>query len=104
EAFLANQGDGLRIYDVSDPVNPNNIGYLSDTNIANGFANGVVTAGNYAYVANASAGLLICNVANPTNPIIASSINNGGFANGVAVSGNFVYLANGPDGLRIYNV
>lgn len=104
-AYLANEGDGLRIYDVSTPANPNNIGYVSDTNISNGYAYGVATSGNYAYVANGMAGLLICNVSNPASPVIASSTtNSSGFAYGVAASGTYAYLANGSDGLRIYNV
>ena len=54
---MANGGDGLRIYGVSDPTNPVRVGH-SMTNYG-GSANKVAAAGPYAYVANGSDGLRI---------------------------------------------
>lgn len=85
-AFLANEGDGLRIYDISNPANPVNIGH---TNSSGGYAWAVAVADHYAYVANLYGGLSIYDVANPTNPVSKSATTDGISARGVAVAGNY---------------
>lgn len=99
-AYLANSGDGLRVYDISGPGDPVNVGAINN----GGEAQGVAIVGNYAYVANGSDGLRIYSVSSPANPVNVGRTNNGGSAYGVAVSGNYAYVANGSDGLRIYSV
>jgi len=42
--YLANGYDGLRIYDVSDPTNPTNVGHINN----GGYAEIVAVSGNYA--------------------------------------------------------
>ena len=64
-AYLANQYDGLRIYDVSDPTNPFEVAHVND----GGLASCVVLSGNYAYLANGGDGLRIYNVSDPTHPV-----------------------------------
>lgn len=101
-AYLANYDDGLRIYDVSNPVNPVNVGHIND----GGHALNVTVSGNFVFLANGSDGFRIYNVSDPTHPVSIghSATNFGGTAWAVAVSGNFAYLANGTDGLRVYDV
>ena len=50
--------------DVSNPANSVRVGGY-DTS---GFAYGVAVSGNYAYVADADAGLQVIDVSNPANP------------------------------------
>jgi hypothetical protein len=57
-AYLANDSDGLRIYDVSTPTNPVPAGYAADTNNG-GIAFQVAVSHAYAYMANYNDGLRI---------------------------------------------
>ena len=98
--YLANSQDGLRIYGVSDPLNPVNIGHAAITKLGSQlFA--VAAAGNYAYVGNTVDGLHIYDVSDPTNPAEVGSVNVG-FVRSIALLGNYVYLANDTSGLRIF--
>jgi hypothetical protein len=101
-AYLANYSDGLRIYDVSNPVNPVNVGHIND----GGHALNVSVSGKFGYLANGSDGFRIYDVSNPALPVNVghNASNFGGSAMALAVSNNFVYLANGTDGLRVYDV
>lgn len=117
-AYLANGTDGLRIYDISNPTNPINVGHApSITNgTVWGVASGVAVVSNLVYLATGSDGLRIYDVSTPTNPINVGYIPSGGWSVstgidvgpaatvGVAVSGNYAYLADGQFGLRIYDI
>jgi hypothetical protein len=99
-AYLADQTNGLIIYDILDPAMPVRVGQTNN----GGNAWSVAVAGPYAYLANSADGLRIYDVSDPANPINVGHINDGGSAREVAVSANSVYLANYDDGLRIYDV
>ena len=73
-AYVANYGDGLRTYDVSDPTQPVCVGH-SVTNYG-GSADGVAVAGSYAYLANYNDGLRIYDVSNPASPLEVGHTNN----------------------------
>jgi hypothetical protein len=64
-------------------------------------AYGVAVSGNYAYVADGSAGLQVIDVSNPTNYVNVGGYNTSGTTYGVAVSGNYAYLADVEWGLLI---
>lgn len=53
EPYLANRGDGLRVYDISTPTNVVNIGHIDN----GGDALDVAVSGDYAYLANQADGL-----------------------------------------------
>lgn len=99
-AYLANDADGLRIYDITDPANPTNVANISDGDTALG----IHVSGAYAYLANRDDGLRIYDISDPANPTNIAQIDNGGRAYDVYVSGQHAYLANDSDGLRIYDV
>jgi hypothetical protein len=124
-AFLANGGDGLRIYDVSNPANPICIGHTNDAKPAN--ALGIAVSGDYAYLATGDDGMRIYDVSDPTRPTCASHTPQIAMAQsfGIAVSGlqkmksetlrsrlfgkskkgaQYAYVANYDDGLRIFDV
>jgi hypothetical protein len=98
-AYQANDADGLRIYDISNPAKPGRIGHASNGEMAKS----VTVVGRYAYVANGNAGLRIYDVANPAIPVDVGHINDGGQARAVAFEGNNGFLANLDDGVRVYN-
>jgi len=99
-AFLAKGGDGLSVYDISNPANPINIGHTNN----GGSALSLAVSGNYAYLANNEDGLRVYDVSYPANPINIGHIYNGGRAKSVAISGNYAFVANEFDGLRVYDV
>jgi hypothetical protein len=102
-AFFANQYDGLRVYEVSDPAHPASVCHIND----GGLAWSVTVAGSYAYVANGEDGLRIYDVSNPTNVLgIGHALESIPFleTRGVAVTSHYAVVANVNDGLRIYDV
>ena len=52
-----------------------------------GYAYGVAVAGNYAYVADGTAGLQVIDVSNPANSSRVGGYDTSGYADGVAVVG-----------------
>ena len=69
-----------------------------------GFAMGVAVSGNYAYVADGSAGLQVIDVSNLANPQRVGGYNTSGDAYIVAVSGNYAYVADRAAGLQVIDV
>src|SRR5713101_4461998 len=89
-AYLANREDGLRIYDVSDPTNPINIGHTNVSGTGSRpWAFGVTVSSNYAYLANGDDGLRVFDISTPSNPVDIGHTNNNGFSFSVVVSGHY---------------
>jgi len=99
-AYVANSLNGLKIFDISNPVNPTQAG-VYDTN---GNAIGVKLGNNYAYVADGGAGLQIINISNPASPSLVGTYNTFGNATRLVISGNYAYVADGSAGLQIINI
>ncbi|MFX0057137.1 MAG: LVIVD repeat-containing protein, partial [Candidatus Heimdallarchaeota archaeon] len=80
------------ILDISDPLNPILIGNCSlpDNPIDS------VVVGNYAYIANGPAGLVIVNVANPSSPFMISQYDLPEYTLDIGISGNFAYVVFAP--------
>jgi hypothetical protein len=96
-AYIAAVWGGLRIIDISDSENTEEVGSYS----ALGSAWRVYTSGNYAYVADEQIGLRIINISNPDNPVEAGYYVTPGRAKGVWLSGDYVYVADEECGLCI---
>lgn len=90
-------------FDVSDPVNPTMLSFLSG---APSGAEGLAVVGNIAYVANGSVGLRILDVSTPINPspTVLGTYDTPGLANDVFVAGSRAYVADDDQGLRIIDV
>lgn len=90
---------GLKILDISNPVNPVQIGSLD---ISDQYE--IVFKENYAYVLN-NTRLKIINVVNPSNPHQIGQFDvEGKRAVGFTIYGDFAYVANWSDGLRIIDI
>jgi len=100
-AYLVD-GESLRIVDMSSPDSLTETGVYTTP----GTATAVAVALNHAYIADVSAGLLILNVGNPSNPAKAADFptSPNGTADGLAVTDDHVYVADRWVGLRIVNV
>jgi len=83
-----------------DSLNCRLVGYCPTPSLA--FA--VAVAGDYAYVADDSAGLRVISVADPAHPSEVGYCDTPDAAWGVAVAGNYAYVADGYSGLRVISV
>ncbi len=98
---LGRSDSGLIIIDAgnSNPGTMQTIGRLDTTDPYDVFVDG-----NYAYLADGSAGLRIINITNKASPSIVGTYNTPGKAYDVVVDGNYAYVADLSGGLRIINI
>jgi hypothetical protein len=93
---------GLKIIDVSNPNNPNEIGKYCSTN---GFQVwGICISGNLAFLANDVAGVTLLDISNPLNPRFVSQSETPGIAREIASRNNFLYVADSDAGVVIFNI
>ncbi|MGK7905515.1 MAG: hypothetical protein AB4352_29740 [Hormoscilla sp.] len=97
-AYVADEGSGLQIIDVSDPKAPKLIGSFDTPG-----ALGVALADNRAYVADYRSGLQIIDVSDPKAPTRLGSFDTPGGTR-VAIADNRAYVLYGFNGLQIIDV
>jgi len=97
-AYLPEFGDGLRMVDVTDPSDPQEIGYFDTP----GSANWIEVIGSYAFVADGEMGLYVLDMTNPTSPdsIVMLDADD---AMAFNIQGNYLYLAEGT-GCKIVDI
>jgi len=100
-AYIADSFNGLRVVDISDPSNPQEVGHFDPAGSTAG--NGVGFSAPYAYLAD-GLGLLILDVTDPSAPSEAGFYNSIGFAVKVQISGSYAYVAGREGGLNIADV
>jgi hypothetical protein len=91
-AYVAINGQGLKVIDISNPYYPELVGTYDDPQILNS----INITGNYAYVTQGEVGLKILDISNPNSPTLAGSLDEyepGGNLVVVFVSGHLAYLA-----------
>lgn len=99
--FMDGRGGGCFVlYDISDPDHPSEISRLPIV----GVGRNVVLSGDYAYVADESAGLSIIDLRDPSSPRLARSVPVPGSAQGVVVYGDRAYLTDGSSQLRAIDI
>lgn len=93
------EGPRLSIIDVSDPVDPRQVGR---SDLMPGIVRDVAVADDVAYVAAAEAGLRTFDIRDPTDPgtVAVYALNASAF--GVTVQDEFIYVGNGLDGVQIF--
>lgn len=99
-AYVACGVEGLKIYDVSVPLDTHKVGHV----IPSGMARSVVVSGQYAYIGGGSGGLQIIDISYPDDPQITGGIRTSDLADGIFVDGNIVYVTDRYDGLHIIDV
>ncbi|NHK32569.1 MAG: hypothetical protein FK730_14545 [Asgard group archaeon] len=99
-ALVANWGNGLLIFNVSNPEDPTVLSNYDDS----GFANMACFVDEYAFVADYSYGLEILNIKDPANPTEIAQFFDGGHAYAIAVKNNLAYIADGDNGLEILEI
>jgi hypothetical protein len=103
-ACIANQSDGLRLLDISDPLHIKEIGSQSPGLASGTFLQVVCPDAQYAYVATEGWGVQIFDIGRPDSPHLVGSADTPGIARGIAVSNGFAYVADSEGGLRIVDV
>jgi uncharacterized coiled-coil protein SlyX len=88
------------VIDISHPATPQRVGGYDTA----GTAVGVAVAGNYAYVADYTAGLQVIDISNPANPQRVGGYDTAGYADTVAVAGNYAYVADDTAGLQVIDI
>ena len=95
---LLGEPGALWVIDVADPTTPVDIGRYTRE------CNGVVFAGNLAYVASGINGLRVMSIENPLIPAQIGTVSTGGTAHGVDVAGDLACIAAGGAGLVTVDV
>lgn len=90
-------GSGLQVIDIFDPLDPRLIASL----ITPGWASGVTTSGDYAYVADRNFGLQVIDISIPSKPRFVGLFETPDFANNVTISNTFAYVTQTEEGLVI---
>ena len=101
-AYVAEEQNGLRIIDISDPTNPIEVGYYDTP----GTAHAVAVKNQYAYIADDVSGIRILDVSDPSLPVSVGVYDTQGEAYDLEVKSNqdILYIADGSQGLKILNV
>jgi len=92
-AFIASEGYGLMVYDISDPTNMSYVTHLEDY-----YGVFVIVDGDYAYISDHWGwSLWIVNISNPASPTTVSTLllNYSGYTSapvGLAKVGNYLYV------------
>lgn len=100
-AYLADQGKGLTLLDISDPFQISEYGHGYTTGQE---TNQIIVSKPYVYLSEGAAGLTIIDTTNPLSPTLASALNTNGNAVGIALYNSKIYLANGGGGLQVIDV
>jgi hypothetical protein len=92
-AYLAASGDGLVVFDISNPTNCVRVGGYR----LGGDAREIQISGHYAYLADYKKGLQIIDISNPAQCLLVNSYTNDGYlglsrAANVAIQGNYAYI------------
>jgi hypothetical protein len=85
------------VIDVSNPATPRKVGALNTS----GSAQDVVVSGDYAYVADYTAGLQVIDIRDPVTPRRVGASATGGYAYSLCVSGGYAYVACSSAGLQV---
>ncbi len=104
--FIAAYGNGLQLFDTNIISHGQNTEEFETRTIYPTFdkAQGIFVRGNYAYVADGFAGLVILDISDITNPVLVGVYNTPGYALRVYVVDNLAYVADSYGGLRIIDV
>jgi len=98
-AFFGN-GAYFEIADISNPAAPMRV---SQVLLPDAVLDIAVTS-NYAYIANAGAGVRVIDISRPNQPVEQTVFETLGIASGVAISGTRLLLADGPNGLLVIDL
>jgi hypothetical protein len=89
---------GFKVFDVSDPTEPNLIAQIDPISEAHGAA---YLGGSQFVFADDLSGVFVADLSDPADPRILRRVQTPGEATGLAVTEDFVYVADGSGGLTV---
>jgi hypothetical protein len=99
--YVACEQMGMHIFDLAEPIDSlAMIGWIDTPSNAQN----IFVAGNYAYIADGRAGLVIIDVSDPKNPALLSVHDTPEYANDVFINNNYAYIADGEGGLQVIDI
>ncbi len=98
--YIADIGNGLRIWDVDDPEQPIELGRFDTA----GYVLDVAIQDGVAYVADGWNGFLSLDVSAPNNPVQIGHIPTDGYAFAIDIVNDLAYLSEGHAGMRIISL
>jgi hypothetical protein len=98
--YVGDGFDGLFIYDVTVPDDPQLLGRYDPP----AYTRGVAVSGDYAFLTSGAIGLVIADISNPAAPQHVATVPLADFAWDVKVQGDYAYVADFAGGLRIIDV
>lgn len=90
-------GYGLKVYDISDPDDPQEAAHIPTT----GVSNCVEISDTLLFLSDSDDGLKVYSISDPENPVYISGYNTPGTANSIMIYGDYVYLFAKADGIQI---
>ena len=108
-AYVTNQGEGLKVVNITDSTNP----FINGTYITYNIAESVYVDGNYAFIADYEGdqnqeNFIVLDISDPTNPSHLGNCSTFKYGNEVAMdivtAGDIAYVANGEGGLCVVDI
>ena len=99
--FLADNLNGIKLLNISNPANPTLISQYGDTN---NHTFNIAVQGKFAYVADGADGLEVIDISNPLFMQKVNSWSNGYNVTDVLISGNLAFLSVQDLGIEIINI
>jgi hypothetical protein len=90
-AYLAAEGAGLQVLDISDPIQPIIIGALATTN----GTMDLDVVGDLVFLADGHNGLKCVDVSNPASPMVVGELDFAKFIDGIVVRDGIAYITDG---------
>lgn len=100
-AYLADEGKGLLVVNISDLTNPELLGTYQDNDES---VYAVEIRGDYAFLAHGSSGLKILDITDPKNIVEISTFDDGGFAWDVFLTEDYAFLVDRSQGVEIIDI
>jgi hypothetical protein len=89
-AYVADQGVGLQVTDISDPANLSIVGTCNLT--VPSTHSRVAVSGDYAYVGDGPSGLRVVDISDPTNPVLLATYVPPTSVYWLAMAGDYLYM------------
>ncbi len=99
-AYIAQQEDGVKIFNISDPAH---ITVAGTYKVASSFTRDVKAAGSRAYVSDNTI-VRILDISNPADPKELSTFTTPGDTEWITVDNNKLYVANGSYGFQVLDI
>lgn len=98
--YLLCSSNGLKIFDIADPLNPVQIGNIDLSAVSQRFR----IRDNLLYLASGGKGLVIIDITDYSNPEIVGTYDSPGYAYNLDLVNDIAYLADGSQGLSLIDI